>query len=288
MSSAQKIIKWSAIGLAGFLAISIIGAIASTFVWIVGAFIPGNTSSKHNEDAVVIKEQEEHSYSGIDNLKLSCGVFKVAINTDNSVEGVKVITQNCKNQVKIRKEGNTLVLEETSFNIQNILGGKKSYKGKVNIYLPANKEFDKVEIEAGVGSLNLDRIQCKTFDVECGVGSLDCNNVKAQKADIEGGVGELNIKNIEFTDAEVEGGIGKVALSGKILGNGKMSAGMGNLDIDLNNRREDFNIKVETGLGTIRIDGDKFGEGDWNSTNASQQLTVEGGVGEVNVDFIQE
>ncbi len=135
--------------------------------------------------------------------------------------------------------------------------GTKNNTAKLKLYAPRDQILEKVDIEAGVGTVAMsedgDFLRCDQLDLECGVGETDiCADIR-REAKIAGGVGEVHI-----------------TLAGK---------------------EEDFNYKVEYGVGDVTIDHEKHSGigGDYKVDNdAEKDLRIECGVGSVELNFRED
>lgn len=128
---------------------------------------------------------------------------------------------------------------------------------KLTLYVPQDQILEKVDIEAGVGTVAMEEdgafLSCDELDLECGVGEINlCADIR-EKAKIEGGVGEVC-----------------VTLAGK---------------------EEDFNYKAQYGIGSVTIDGEEYsGLGGRHKADngAKKDVKIECGVGEVELMFKED
>lgn len=130
----------------------------------------------------------------------------------------------------------------------------KSNTAKLKLYVPRDQVLEEIDIDTGVGTIAMtgdgDFLKCEELKLECGVGKTSLRADIREKGKLEGGVGEVSL-----------------TLAGK---------------------EEDFNYKVEYGVGDIAIDGEKHSGlgGDYEVDNdAAKDLKVECGVGSVELLF---
>lgn len=290
MSYGQKVIKYLAIVFAACLTITILGVVLNIIVSIFGAFIPDNAKGSsypqhHNEVQMEGGIDSEEAFGKVDEINIESGTYSVELIADSSINGSKVITKNVSDDINIRYDDNELIIEEkTSWS--DVFKHKHASKGKIYIYVEEGTELDKLNIDMGVGNFTVEGIKTDELDVDCGVGSLVCKNVTAKKTDIDGGVGSLKCEDCHINDLDLDGGVGEIDISGELTGKTELSAGMGEVNIDIYGKRDDYNIKVETGVGSIIIDGEKYKDTTmFGNNNQSNLLDIEGGVGSVRVDF---
>lgn len=285
MTSFQKVIKYCAMVFAVLLAVSIIGGIISGIVGGLGALIPDNDSL----DEVSVKSDAVDSgeYDNISNIKLDIGIYKVIVEGKDSISNVQISSSNLGKELNITTTGSTLKVEsENEHWFSNWLNrGEKHSKGTVYVYVPKDQELDKLDIDSGVGNVKVSDMKMQRFNIDCGVGSVNCENIVADRADIEGGVGSLNLENVELNGLELEGGVGSLNVSGTLTGRTSIEGGMGSVDVDIDGSKDDYNIKSETGIGGIFVDGDKVGNVNYYSEEKDNVLDLEGGMGSINVNF---
>lgn len=284
MSEGQKAIKYMAMFLAGCLTICILAAIVNVAIGVLDAVIPDSTTTSVKNGKVIKRTGD---YGDIKNLKIESSVYEVVIKEDKDVTGVRVEMQNIPSSYKITTnlDSKTLSAKEENW-FSGIFGRHRdNKKSKITFYVPKEDKLDSLDIEMGVGSVSVSDIRMKELKIECGVGSLSCENVQADYADFDGGIGIVNCDEVDFSELDLSGGIGDIEIDGKLTGKSVISGGMGNVTLDVDGKKEDYNYKVEAGLGSIYIDGEK--KGDTNSYNNSQSnlIDIEGGIGTIRVNF---
>lgn len=181
-------------------------------------------------------------YTGIRNLELDIGVTDMDI-TESGDEVLRVYGSNLDNSFKCRQDGDTLKIESK---------GKVKLNGgmgeRVTIEVPEGTVFEKVDLEAGVGSLEADRLYCRDLKIECGVGSVTVNGRVDGECEIDGGVGEvaLNLENAKDDfNYDILCGIGEV-----ILGENSYSGISKKKKID---NGSEHDMDIDCGVGTVIV-----------------------------------
>lgn len=273
MTTAQKIIKYLAIAFAIFLIITIISTILTVTVALSGILGLKNTieSSDNTEIVTTTFENAEIHTLNIDiaatNLTIKQGE-NLKIETDNS-------NINCKqsNQELQIKEKNHKVF---SFN---------HVEKELILYIPEDLEFEKVKIIAGAGKINLDELKAQKLMFELGAGECEIQNLNVSKeCEIEGGAGKVTISNGTINDLDFDMGIGEANITANLVGKNEINAGVGELNIKLQGEKEAYKIKVDKGIGSIKIDrkeissGEVYGDGE-------NQIDIDGGIGSINIYY---
>lgn len=110
-----------------------------------------------------------------------------------------------------------------------------------------------------------------------------------RKIDVEVGVGELDIQGIHVEELEGECGVGTLAFSGTVDGDCSLECGVGDMSLELTGSAEDFNYELECGIGEINLGGSSFsglGHERKIQNNAGKKMSLECGVGEIRVTFL--
>jgi len=181
--------------------------------------------------------------------------------------------------------------------------GKINKMSVINIYIPENKTLDSFYFDGGVGTIYAEYIAAGTVTLDGGVGTSDLNNITAGSLKINGGVGTVKIAGAAVNgDTKIEGGVGTVDVSGRfngdtvidggvgtidfageINGNLKLSTGVGSANISLKGNVDDYNIKADKGVGTIRLNGNKIPDSIKNG--GKYDIKIDAGVGSININI---
>lgn len=271
MTPIQKLIKLVADAIAIGLVVSIIGGIATVIF-----AVSGITSLKN--EIKEIKANEEFTLydvdADIDNISLNLSTASLAIKQgdDFSVyhgEGFKI-----KNKKGI------LYIEDTITEMFNITSSHT-----VIVTIPSSTSLSKVNITSGTGTIYIESLTCDTLDLDLGVGSTDIDYLKVKsKIKVDGGVGEVTIADGTLNNLDYSVGVGKSDITAKLKGKSEIEAGVGDVKLILLGGEEIYTLKGETGIGAIRVDGDKLSD-DGVIGNGKNTVEIDGGIGTVRIDF---
>ena len=277
MTTAQKVIKYIATAFAVFLIVTIISAILNGGYALLNTF--GLIHKKENivtEDLKVISsEVKEVSTLKIDlactNLDIKTGdTFKVE--TNNS----KITFTNDNGSVKIKEEN------------RNWLNNNDSESNLI-IYIPEDMiAIDETNIETGAGKINIEKLNTQSLYLELGAGDVHIENVIATgETKIDGGVGKTELNSCEINNLKVNLGMGEFIFSGKLTGKSEIDSGVGAIRIKLMDDKGNYKINVSKGLGNVTLDGQKL-ETDRVYGTGENYLDIDGGVGEIKIEFKEE
>lgn len=154
---------------------------------------------------------------------------------------------------------------------KNKISGKQ-FRDKVVVTIPTDCSLRSVVLNSGVGDVTL-------------------RGVKAEKLKLNGGVGDITAQEIQIlNNLEVDSGVGDIDLDGVFRGEVELNGGVGNLQMTLRQVSEqDYDFDVESGVGNIQI-GEKdlsLFSGEYEANQGKEnQISVDGGVGEIQIRFV--
>lgn len=268
MTTLQKVIKYLAIAFAIFLTVSIIGGILGA-VGLFGGLFSGEAVS-----------DEVTAYSltaQIRNLDIQINAADLYIK-----EGDTFSVESNLKHLKVEENNGLLTIQETK-----IFAGVYT-DAVLTVYVPAGTVFDNIKLTTGAGRLTVGKLSSETLNFEFGAGDVSIDSLVAMKsADIEGGAGRITIAGGALKDLELEMGVGQLNLTSALSGNCQLDLGVGESNIMLMGDKEDYELDLEKGIGSISIDGKNVS--DYGSSgNGTNKVEINGGVGSINVRFTDD
>ncbi|MDI9510360.1 MAG: DUF4097 domain-containing protein [Clostridiales bacterium] len=273
MNTFQKIIKYVAMSFAIILTLIILTGI----VGVVSSL--ASFSNDWEEDGVDFSRV----FMDIESLDLrnSVGKLRVKLGSDFRVEAT-----NVSKRFRAEEKDGTLFIEESYskgflwFNI-----GKPNKNAIITVYVPADFMAKSIKIDGGVGEVNLEDLTTDYLYINAGVGNLHGRNLYAKKVDIDGGVGDTRFEDVDFTDVNFDGGVGNASIEGSMYGNLEFDCGVGSTYVKVDGARKDYLLRIDGGLGRIRVNGHKV-SGKYNDYyEADNTIIIDGGVGNVDIEF---
>ncbi|MEL3908343.1 MAG: DUF4097 family beta strand repeat-containing protein [Treponemataceae bacterium] len=271
MKNSHTIIKTGAIILAVFL----IAGIVIGVIQLMSLVIPISNTDYTGEVT---------EYSISDNVKvlhIDVNMINVEIiRSSNSAFGFKTNYKKLKHSEK----EDTLFIKNDKPKFLNINLNMRAV-AFIKIYVPENFVLEKLEIDIGVGKLDLSDIKTKVLDIDSGVQSVMLRNILAsEETIINGGVGNLDINNCEFHSLKLDSGIGAIEFNGKLFGRNKLDFGIGSAQLRLKGSSNDYEMSIDKGLGSISIDGKKVRDGEILG-NGKEKIFIDGGIGSIKINF---
>ena len=274
MTTAQKVIKYLATAFAVFLIITIISAILSGVYALLSALglIHTNKDIVTENLKVISKEVKE-----VTTLKIDLAYTNLDIKTGDDF---KVETNNSK--ITFEENNGSVKIKEENRNWLN----NNNMSSNLIIYIPEDMiAIDETKIQTGAGKINIENLNTQSLYFELGAGDAYIENVIATgETKIDGGVGKTELKSCEINNLKANLGMGEFTFSGKLTGKSKIDSGVGAINIDLIDNKNNYKIDVSKGLGNVTLDGQKL-ETDRVYGIGENYLDIDGGIGEIKIDF---
>ena len=181
-----------------------------------------------------------------------------------------------KVQVKVSgKDHNRIQISNNNGSLR-IASNQKVRNRSVEIFCPENLSLQKIKLQMGAGTIELDGdFKAEQMEVNVGAGTIEnSGSLDIKEADFTVGVGTADISEIQTE---------------KLNG----SCGMGNMDLTLAGKAEDYNYELKCGLGNLEVDDSQ----ETSITSGNKQITNEGatknikldcGMGNVQVEFEED
>lgn len=272
MSIVQKVIKYLAIA----FAIALIVGIITTIVSVVSSIPLTLKIGKNNSDSNnVIETSSDFESENIAFLDIDIAYSNLTIR-----KGEYLKVESSDKDIQCKQDEQKIIIKERNSNWFN-----NTKKEELIVYVPENLQFDKVNINTGVGKVNIEILNTKVLKMDLGAGETSIQNINiTESAKIDTGAGKVNIKEAKINDLRCDLGIGATEISAKLLGNTRIGTGVGSLKLDVLGKKEEYETKVNKGLGNVTIDEEKISDNEVVG-NGENKIDIDGGVGEIKINF---
>ena len=272
MSIGQKVIKYLAIA----FAIALIVGIITTIVRVVSSIPLTLKIGKNNNDSNNIIETS----SDFENENVAFLDIDIAYSNLTIRKGESLKVESSNKNIQCKQDKQKIEIKERKSNWFN-----NTKKEELIIYVPENLQFDRVSINTGAGKVNIEILNTKVLKMNLGAGETSMKNINiTENAKIDTGAGKVNIKEAKINDLRCDLGIGATEISAKLLGNTRISTGVGSLKLDVFGKKEEYETKVNKGLGNVTIDEEKISDNEVVG-NGENRIDIDGGVGEIKINF---
>ena len=218
------------------------------------------------EDEGDAAKEIHETFSGVTEIDMELAAGMVEFVEGDGGE-IRVDTENLSRRLgfKCYMDGNELKLtSKKRFSGVNNIG-----RGKITVQIPRDLVFEEVSLSMGAGNLTVGQICCKELSVEIGAG-------------------EVNIDKFQADDAEFECGAGSITARGDVKSSADIHCGVGSIVYTASGREEEYNYDIQCGVGEVVCGDDTYsglGKDRHIDNNADKDISIEGGVGSVIIDF---
>jgi len=278
MNETQKVIKYIAIALGAALAVTIIGSIIFGIL-VAGSALTGVDLLGRDSNMVLVSETVEIT-EYVHNIDIDLGVARLEIRPG---EQFKVVLNDVDENTRVEVNNYTLRIEEQRRrNRINFFGMNNANNQQIIVYIPANVELQNVSINSGVGRVYIESLIANNVDLELGVGEVRIRELVSRvNTRINGGVGRLAVDSGYMRNLTLNSGVGETDITGQLTGNSRLDSGVGSLSLNLAGDIEDYTIRTDTGIGTVRINGERHRSG--TTGNGPNRIDINGGIGSIDV-----
>lgn len=158
---------------------------------------------------------------------------------------------------------------------------------KVTILVP-DKDYEKIEIDNGIGEMSISDLRCDTLEIDNGVGEIEVSRVSANNTDIDNGVGEITCSDCTFGRTQIDNGVGDVTVEDSEMTDTDIDNGIGDVNIIKTAVRGD--IEIDNGIGdtVISIKGSKsdYRYKKNKDKDAKYVIDIDDGIGDVRISYV--
>lgn len=266
MTPFQKLIKSCAMALAVFLIVAIISGLCSLTGAITGL---ADGSGAGEMKTYPIRETPEK-------LSLEIGAAALKIITGDCF----LVESNHKDLI-VREEDDTLAISE-----KKIAFSTSGESVTVILTIPEGFVFADVSLETGAGKVDIDTLSANTLDLDLGAGAVDIGTLNAlTRAKVSTGTGKLSIRSGLLQDLAMDMGVGKLEFTGQLTGTNDLNLGVGAVELNLMGSPEDYQLRLDKGIGSATVDGKSLSGGSTVGKGA-HRIDIDGGIGSIRIQFV--
>lgn len=204
--------------------------------------------------------RESYQFSVEDTEEITGVVFEFAvgeveIRTGDTME--LAVTDMFENAITGKVKNGVWYIEDSLIDSGSV---HSEYSPEIVITIPAEMEFEKIEIYLAAGLLEADELAADEVVLEVDAGSMKVFKLTASKSlELRNGVGEIKAFDTKAANLTVDNGIGAISINGDVSGHNTIKCGIGEVKLSLTDRNSvDFNYSVDCGIGEVEIGGRRF------------------------------
>lgn len=160
----------------------------------------------------------------------------------------------------------------------------------ITFYIPEEKEFQKVDIELGAGSMKLKNLYADEANLSAGAGKITVSSIYAKRLHASVGMGQMELKEFDAEKLDAEVGMGELIADGNIRKEAMIECAMGNIEMEIEGSQKDFNYEVEGAMGNISIGKDSYGGFASEriiDNDADKVIDITGSMGNISLEFAE-
>lgn len=200
-------------------------------------------------------------------------------------EQILVSAERVSSRYRCSLEAGLLRIEDVK-NTENLFRKRNNNK-RVIIKVPEEIEWESAKLSIGAGKMVLEEFKGREVEINVGAGEVYGENIRVlDKLELENGVGSITLEEIETDKLEINNGIGDVKADGRVDGDTMIKNGIGSVLLTLSGRKEDYNYNVNSGIGSVRVNGNSFGEQAASANlyhGAKKTFDIDCGIGRIDL-----
>ena len=196
-----------------------------------------------------------------DNIEIGMALVEVEVKDGDAFK----VDYKGKDKYKpvIKSDGDTLVVSNGDRNFPVSSIGAHG-ENKLTVTIPNGKVFDNAKIESVMADFDIDTLNAKNLDIEVPTGEIEIRNSKGDNLKAEVVKGDLRLEG-DFTDLDI-------------------TAVLGNVEIDLAQDVNKYNVEANSELGSIECGDVKAHGASTSSQNGDLgNIKVECSMGSVKI-----
>ncbi len=232
-----------------------------------------------------------YEIADIKNLDIDISAAEVDFVEGTRDDAIVVLLYDCREKYyEGNIQGNTLELEydmEEDF----ISFGDTEMAIVIEIPAGMHFEKMDLDIGATDAEFKLKDVSCDTLLLDVGAGNIVAEEfVVKEYMEVNAGVGNVEINGGTYRDISLECGMGNFSMEGTLEGNLVAECGMGSMDLELKGDADAYNYDLSCGMGELNVNGTKYssiaGSHKVKNEGAIGTISLECGMG--NLDLVIE
>ena len=248
----------------GFIFCAIAWAMGVTTDMMYNRFPDGIGWVSHDGGATA--EDIHETFSGVTEIDIELAAGRVEF-VEGEGSDIHIDTDNLSKRLgfKCYMDGSELKLTSK----KRFSGVENIGRGTITVRIPKDMIFEEVSLSMGAGNLSVGQIYTEDLSVEIGAG-------------------EVNIDNFQADEAKFECGAGNITAQGDVKSSADIQCGVGSIVYTASGHEEEYNYEIECGSGEVLCGDSSYsglGKNRHIDNNADKDISIEGGVGSVIIDF---
>ena len=240
------------------------------------------------------QNMEQEVFNGDFEKDIAFTEMPAAIEVEIGVHCLKLVEGDAG---KIRLEGRNAdriqcYVENGTLYLKDV-GTHKKYKKtngrELTLTVPAGTEWKTAVLDADMGYVQAETLSAKTAVLKTEMGSIELGKLKADFAEASGEMGNVEVEGAEIKGLKAEAEMGNIVFAGTVKGAVEADSEMGSITLRLRQKQEEFDYRVSSEMGEVKVGGVKYGLADGREktvgNGADWQMDLETSMGSIEILF---
>lgn len=190
--------------------------------------------------------------------------------------------------------------------LENLTAGEISlYAGLGNTEL-SGVTAEKLELDNNSGEAAIEKSEIQVLSCDMDLGDLTLTSVSGRRVEsmicnagdieledcswsegilsLQNDLGDITAESLTVHGLTLKSAAGSVELAGSITGKIQAEVDLGDAQFSITGKRSDYQLSLDTDLGDISVDGDKFQE---VQNNGENQMEIKADCGDIDIEFTE-
>lgn len=291
MHKKGEIAMKKGIGIWLIVALSLIAAGAGIFF--IGIICGGSKNVSLGENGFKIGADEDFHYESekldkIDEINIDVTNLKVAIvPSEDDYYKVSCDAYNVSKAPQIEIKDGVLKVKQEQYFVFNFGFSFDFRPSIITIYVPKNNDFKNITINSSNSAIrfeqavNVDRVNIDTSNGAIYIEKMTCN----ERLNAKTSNGAIDCDGTFNGEVTLKSSNGSIDITGKYAKGVEAKSSNGRISAEVDGRRKDYDIYLDTSNGSIRIDGSKVDDDYREDNKSNYEIYLKSSNGNVEVDF---
>jgi hypothetical protein len=169
-------------------------------------------------------------------------------------------------------------------------GNKKVHIGTklestITITVPEDAVLDKIDLSVNAGNMEIRGADAKDITIDLDAGNVEVYNGTYTTVSADVDAGNLTFENCVLTSAEMDTDMGNIELKSCAFDTLEAEADMGNIEVRSSQSLDDYDIQLETDLGSITVNGQSYSGGYHATGSGTKRVEISVNMGNAELTY---
>ena len=251
---------------------------AARFALFTGRSLKGIDSIIGVDEGDIMTQSYDISGS-IASVDLDMAMGDVAIRTGDDFSVTWTGTE--KSAPSVSLDGTELTVKQKgNYDLKDAFGSKK----ELVITIPSGTAFMDLDVKLDMGNLTLSSISATKAEIKLSKGNIKFDGASIGDLETKADMGNIEIRDMRAGSVSIEANMGNIEAQG-IDDFSKLSikADLGNVELDLTQKTEEFTFDLDDDLGNVKLNGEKVSS-KYKQGQGSSTIEVDADMGNIHIN----